>query len=91
MDGRGKGECFVGGNVGGEDGLFLILGSCWFEEVFAFGVVTLMRLAPFVGASKTRGTSCGRRMSDIVLTAWSAQRASMLGKGELELWTDQLY
>jgi len=26
----------------------------------------------------------------IVLTAWSAQRASMLGKGELELWTDQL-
>ena len=71
MDGFGKGECFVGGEVGGEDGLFLILGSCWFEEVFvfAFGVVTLMRLAPFVGASKTRGTSCGRRMSDIVLTA----------------------
>ena len=43
MDGCGKGECFVGGKVGGEDGLFLILGSCWFEEVFvfAFGVVTL--------------------------------------------------
>jgi len=54
------------------------------------GVVTLMRLAPFVGASKTQGTFCGRQMSDIVLTAWSAQQVSMLGKGELELWTDQL-
>jgi len=55
MDGCGG---FVDGEVGGENGLLLMLGSCWFEGgfeefVFAFGTVTLMRLVPFIGARKT--------------------------------------
>jgi len=71
MDGGGKGEGFVDGvdgGVGDENGLVLIPGICWLEG-FEFGAVTLMRLVPFVGARKTRGTSCGRQMSDIVVTA----------------------
>jgi len=65
-------EGFVDGEVGGENGLLLMPGSCWFEGwfedefVFAFGAVTLMRL---VGVRKTQGTSCCPQMSDIVLTA----------------------
>ena len=70
MDGCGKGEGFVDGEVGGENGLVLIVDICWFGVVvLELGAVTLMRLGPFVGARKTRGTSCGRQISDIVLTA----------------------
>ena len=65
MDGCGEGEGFV------DEEVLLVLGSCWFDEevAFAFTEVTSIRLVPFVGARKTRGTSCGRQMSDIVLTA----------------------
>ena len=69
MGGCGKGEGFVDGEVGGESGLLLIPDNCWFGRVQGLDTVTLIRLGPFVGARKTRGTSCGRQISDIVLTA----------------------